>query len=183
MTERKSEGRKSPQSGISEGSVSYGSKIVKYMAMCSAFFLLIPSVPFFAKKAGKLTSRMEIKVTLNNPPSTPVLLSPKNNDNVVISEKDISKWSLFGTKQIVFKWKFSDPDLGQEQKSFNVEIDDDKNFKSVNFTSGDVNSSENRWECKSKIPEGTWYWRVRTGDEYNALSEFSNCRVLNIKKK
>ena len=138
--------------------------MVKYLAVCAVLLISVFGVSFSKSK----TAQIKINVTLNNPPNAPKLLSPA--DNAGVTDKDL-----------VFKWKFSDPDPGQEQKFFLLDIDSDKNFKSIDFTSGVMKSSRSRWKCKSDILEGKWYWRVRVSDGYT-WSKFSKTGTFDIIK-
>lgn len=141
-----------------------GSKITICAAACLAVFIFSSGV--FASESK--TAQIKISVVLNNPPNSPVLISPKIDENTK-GEKN------------VFKWKYSDPDPKQPQKFFYVEISADNSFKSVDFKSGDVKSSKGQWKFKSPIPEGKWYWRVRATDGY-VWSKFSDTWSFNVIK-
>jgi hypothetical protein len=71
-----------------------------------------------------------------------------------------------------FTWTFNDPE-SDSQGGFIIEIDDDLNFGSVDFTSGEVISSAQEWTIPTSIPDGTWYWHVKTMDEYGVWSNWS----------
>ncbi|MCK5560692.1 MAG: hypothetical protein KAJ51_08875, partial [Thermoplasmata archaeon] len=57
-------------------------------------------------------------------------------------------------------------------------IDDDINFKNVDYDSGEQISSEQSWEFPTgtnytMVPNGCWYWKVRTMDSDDDWSDFN----------
>ncbi|WP_455393143.1 Kelch repeat-containing protein [[Eubacterium] cellulosolvens] len=68
----------------------------------------------------------------------------------------------------VFVWTFRDFD-SEKQNGFQILIDDDINFENISFNSGEQSTAEQQWEFPTgtnftQIPDGTWYWKVRTRD-------------------
>jgi hypothetical protein len=68
----------------------------------------------------------------------------------------------------LFTWTFSDYD-SENQNAFQVIIDDNPNFSSIDFDSGVQHNPQQHWEFPggtnyTKIPDGTWYWKMRTMD-------------------
>lgn len=77
-----------------------------------------------------------------------------------------------------FKWNFTDFD-STHQTGFQVLIDDDFQFNSVNYDSGTQNLTEQYWNFPnatsySKLDDGTWYWKVRTKDNDGDWGKYSN---------
>ncbi|MEW5760432.1 MAG: PKD domain-containing protein, partial [Candidatus Thermoplasmatota archaeon] len=81
-----------------------------------------------------------------------------------------------------FSWKFNDLD-NEIQVAFNIEIDDDSNFESVDYGSGNINSSKSFWSPMSPITDGTWYWRVRTKDSDCDWGQYSLNWIVKIDTK
>ncbi len=142
-----------------------GLVIAKYLAVCAVLLAVVSGVSFSKSKSAQI----KIKVTLNNPPYVPQIVSPADDAEVA-------------GKNIVFKWKFSDPDPGQEQKFFFIDLDSKNDFKSVKFTSEITKSSKGQWKCKAAIPAGKWYWRVRASDGYE-WSKFSKIGSFSVIKQ
>jgi hypothetical protein len=105
----------------------------------------------------------DITITYNCLPALEVL-SPTNQ-------------SILADNKPTFTWNFSDSD-SPEQNAFQVLIDDDINFGSVNFDSGQQSTGKESWNFPlgttySTIPDGTWYWRVRAKDADEQWTEYS----------
>ncbi|MHA2277921.1 MAG: hypothetical protein ACXAC2_19235, partial [Candidatus Kariarchaeaceae archaeon] len=112
----------------------------------------------------------DITINYNHFPSAPVLMSPTNNSD-----------SSDNTP--LFTWNFVDSD--GTQSSFQVEIDDDIGFGSIDYNSGEQTSSNEFWQFPfgtsyTDIADGTWYWRVRTKDEDDDGGPYSGYYQLNI---
>jgi hypothetical protein len=76
-----------------------------------------------------------------------------------------------------FSWLFDDSD-SEHQQAFQVLIDDEQNFNSIDFDSGEQNSDNSNWQFPSgtdysTLPDGSWYWKVRTKDSDGDWSEYS----------
>ena len=69
----------------------------------------------------------------------------------------------------MFSWIYDDPE-GDAQVAFIVEVGDSVDFSSIDYSSGEVDSSDTGWVPDESIPAGEWYWRVRTMDEYGLWS-------------
>ena len=70
-------------------------------------------------------------------------------------------------------------------KAFQVLIDDDITFENVSFDTGEQITSVQSWEFPkgtkyTELPDGTWYWKVRTKDEDSAWTDYNIPRVLTI---
>jgi hypothetical protein len=66
------------------------------------------------------------------------------------------------------------------QFAFQWQMDDDKNFSSINYDSGQVNSSQKSYTPDFNIIDGVWYWRVRiteNGDDWTAYSENQTVKI------
>jgi hypothetical protein len=83
-----------------------------------------------------------------------------------------------------FIWTFDDHD-SERQEAFQILIDDDIDFQNVAYDTGELITAEQSWLFPSStnyttLPDGTWYWKVRTMDEDGDWAEFSNPQVLKI---
>jgi len=82
----------------------------------------------------------------------------------------------------IFKWSFIDPD-SPTQAGFQVVIDNHSDFGDIDFDSGKQDSILTEWDFPSgtgytEIPDGTWYWKVRTRDPDGEWSAFSPYRTF-----
>jgi len=94
-----------------------------------------------------------------NDVSVPLLLSPLHGS-----------WTPAATA--MFAWSFQDPNVGDVQTGFRVDIDADAAFGSIDYSSGDMVSPTPSWSFVP-LADGCWYWRVRTQDSAGAWSPFS----------
>ncbi|MEW5759462.1 MAG: kelch repeat-containing protein [Candidatus Thermoplasmatota archaeon] len=100
----------------------------------------------------------DLTIAYNLIPLQPSPISPPNG-----------QW--LNNSKPTFSWKFNDTDGLQEE--FNVQIDDDINFGSIDYTSNNVSSSKSNWIPLIPIPDGTWYWRVKTKDNDGDWSDYN----------
>lgn len=108
-------------------------------------------------------------VTINydlNAASPPTLTSPSND-----------LWTTNNTP--TFTWTYDDPN-GDMQSAFEVQIDDDSMFGSVDYSNVTISSSLEYWDSVMPIADGTWFWHVRTMDEYGLWSDWSEKWSINI---
>jgi predicted GH43/DUF377 family glycosyl hydrolase len=108
-------------------------------------------------------------VNINYDPNSvqpPALTSPPND--------------LWSSNNIpTFTWTFNDAE-GDSQTGFTVQIDDNSSFTSVDNTSGNITSGNSWWTPSLPIPEGIWYWRVRTRESIGLWSTYSIYWILKI---
>ena len=77
----------------------------------------------------------------------------------------------------VLSWLFRDQD-SPSQASYRLQFDDDPAFASVDYDSGDVDSSE--MNATAALSEGDQYWRVRTRDAEGAWGPYSTPRMVRV---
>jgi hypothetical protein len=91
------------------------------------------------------------------------------------------------TNKPTFAWTYEDQD-SEDQLGFQVLIDDNSNFNTIDYDSGEQSSSQQFWQfpegtAYSVLPEGTWYWKVRTMDGDGDWGDYSNTFELIIDTK
>jgi hypothetical protein len=92
--------------------------------------------------------------------------------------------SLLTSNNPTFTWTFVDLD-SESQKAFQLIIDDDINFQSIDFDTGIRNIAEQSWEFPTgtdynDMPDGTWYWKVHAKDSDDAWTKYCSPRKFNI---
>jgi hypothetical protein len=102
---------------------------------------------------------------------TSSLIYPKNGD-------------FLNNNKPTFVWDFTDNDSAQ-QSAFQLLIGYDVDFNNIKFDSGQQTSNFNQWifplgTCFSKIPDGTWYWKVRTKDNDGDWGLYSKVNLFKI---
>jgi hypothetical protein len=123
---------------------------------------------------------LNIDIVTNSPALRDVTISYNCLPNtLVIGPTD---GSMLTTNKPVFKWTFEDVD-SDKQKGFEVIIDDDDEFGSIDFDSGEQNIAEEQWlfpvgTSYTEIPDGKWYWSVRTKDFDGTWTEYSTPREM-----
>jgi hypothetical protein len=85
-----------------------------------------------------------ITIIYNNLPSA-ILSEPYNNEKITDNRR-------------VFKWKFEDLD-SISQSSFQVIIDNNSDFKTIDFDSGEQSTADTQWT----FPAGTTYTKLPNG--------------------
>jgi hypothetical protein len=108
----------------------------------------------------------DVIISYSNLP-TSQLLSPPNQ-------------GLISENKPTFEWIVTDP-TGGHQTAFQLLLDDDSNFKSVELDTGELSSTVPSWTFPDglitiedpKIPDGEWYWKVRTINNLGLWTEFS----------
>jgi immune inhibitor A len=112
---------------------------------------------------------MIFDVTLGNQaPNAPAPTSPAD-----------SSWT--GLSRPVLGWSFSDPDGGEFQTGYRVQLDDDSGFGSVNWDSGDVTSGSVSCTVGNPLSEGRWYWHVRTRDSGGLWGPYNTATVRSVR--
>ncbi len=92
--------------------------------------------------------------------------------------------SLLSHSKPTFTWTFSDIDC-DKQNGFQVLIDDNITFNDVDYNSGEQNIADQSWEFPSgtsylDLPDGTWFWKVRTKDSDDEWTQYSKPISLTI---
>ena len=107
---------------------------------------------------------------INHPPNVPTLTAPANDT-----------WT--SNNRPTFTWMFSDLDIGDTQGGYRWEADNNYDFSSPEYI------SETTWNASSyytpiapapPIADGIWYWRVKTMDNHDAWSNWSDPWVVKI---
>jgi hypothetical protein len=94
-----------------------------------------------------------------------------------LSSPDNGNWT--SNPRPTFIWIFNDPDL-DSQNGFTIEIDDDRNFGPSGYKITETNSASENWAALFSIPDGTYFWHVKTKDEHGLWSDWSENWSLNI---
>jgi hypothetical protein len=118
-------------------------------------------------------------LSTNNYNETPVLrdLSIFYNNLPGTISIEPANGILISNNTPIFEWNFYDPNTGH-QSAFQVLIDNDQNFNSVDYDSGEQSSTEQQWPFPEgtnykTITDGKWYWKVRTKDNDDDWSDYS----------
>ncbi|UCH89076.1 MAG: hypothetical protein JSV49_00040, partial [Thermoplasmata archaeon] len=91
-----------------------------------------------------------ITINYNRWPASPVLTAPPSE-------------TLTNNTQPTFSWIFNDVD--SSQSAYQVIFDDDKDFGSIDYDSGEVSSGTSSYTPGAPIADGLWWWKVRTKDD------------------
>ncbi|WP_455393069.1 Kelch repeat-containing protein, partial [[Eubacterium] cellulosolvens] len=92
--------------------------------------------------------------------------------------------NILSNNKPTFTWAFIDLDSGK-QKAFQVIIDDDINFTSIDFNSGMKNSADQYWQFPAGtsykiLPDSILYWKVRAKDSDDAWTDYSSPIMFRI---
>ena len=102
----------------------------------------------------------------------------------VPNKPDSSVW--VGTSTPKLEWNFSDPDPGDHQTDYLVEIYSGPDMNDLVYNSSWVNSTipDNidvpEHVVREELDDGVYYWRVRTKDIYHAASNYSVLKKIMI---
>ena len=95
---------------------------------------------------------------------------PPSAENLSVNQGDYCSSPLHPT----FSWTFSDPDLGDTQEAYQVQVDNNSNFSSPELDSDKVISSSNSYSTPSPLSyNATYYWRVKVWDDWNTESSWA----------
>jgi hypothetical protein len=120
---------------------------------------------------GNYTPALEdVTIIYNHLPVVTSLVNPADN-------------SLINDSTPMFNWNFFDQD--GTQGGFQVLIDDDSGFMSVNYDSGQQSTSNQYWQFPTgtgytTISDGTWYWKVKTQDNDGDWGPNSSYYIVTI---
>ncbi len=108
----------------------------------------------------------DITIEFNRIPTEPTLLTPKKDT-----------WTKDNTP--TFTWMHNDSD-SERQISFQWQVDNDIRFTSIDYDSNNITTQASTYKSISHLPDGGWYWRIRTQDSDGAWGPFSGPRKLYI---
>ena len=113
-----------------------------------------------------LTSDYKVMTSFisNNPPSA---------TNLSVVQPD---YCLSGPAAI-FSWTFTDPDSGDSQSAYQVQVDNNSDFSSLEVDSGKVSSDSNSYatppgRLQYNTPYYPYYWRVEVWDSKDVSSSW-----------
>src|SRR3989344_1918074 len=75
------------------------------------------------------------------------------------------------TPPIILSWQFHDP--GDTQSAYQVQVDNNLDFSSIEIDSGKVLSSSTQYAPQNLSFNVTYYWRVKVWDSYDTGSAFA----------
>ncbi len=87
-------------------------------------------------------------------------------------------WHANNTPKL--EWNFTDPDTGDHQSDYHLEIFGEPEMENLIYNSSWVNSTKPEHTVGMKLDDGTYYWRVRTKDSFHAASNFSGLKKIMI---
>ena len=95
-----------------------------------------------------------------------------------------SNGSIITINNPVFVWTFEDHD-SEQQSAFQVLIDNDNAFESIDYDSNEQITTENQWQFPAgtsytTLPDGTWHWKMRTKDFDGTWSKYTSSFKLII---
>jgi len=82
------------------------------------------------------------------------------------------------TSGLRLEWTFTDPEA-DSQRGFQVQLSSAPSFSTIEQDSGVVLSANRIW-LAPPVPDGSWYWRVRTLDAYDVWSAFSTPESVRV---
>jgi hypothetical protein len=125
---------------------------------------------------------LQFKLFLNtNGRSTPVLHEFIVDYNILPdapTQLNPGDKTMINDSTPLFEWIFND--LDGSQSGFQVILDDDINFDSINYDSNKVSFETESWTPDAPIKDGLWYWKVRVMDDSFDWGPYSNYFILNI---
>lgn len=103
-----------------------------------------------------------------SPPNSPKLISPNPLDR------------FNPNSTITFDWEFSDPDFGDSQYAYQLQLSLNFQFTSIIIDTGKVASSLT--QSLQNLPNnvGLYYWRVKTWDSQDTEGEWSDAQPIII---
>ncbi|UCH89147.1 MAG: hypothetical protein JSV49_00420 [Thermoplasmata archaeon] len=143
---------------VTNEQVSFGYKSGKYFQYKTNFGTTEP---------GHTPVLDSITFTFNNPPLKPEPKSPENN--TWISDSDP-----------YMEWEFADSDANDFQVAFKIAIGVEESFSYIYYMTDPIDSIESSFELDTTLDDGTYYWKVRTMDNYGSWGAWSDLMAINI---
>jgi len=109
---------------------------------------------------------LNIQYTVNTPPNAPTLNSPADSARFNPSAS------------VSFSWAFNDPDAGDSQSAYQLQIAYDSGFTNIFLDTGKVSSSSTSTTRTLPSDVGVYYWRVKTWDSQDAEGAWSSGRAI-----
>jgi hypothetical protein len=142
---------------------------ISFRGFAGTYTISVPSYEpheIHVTEAGPNDFILQLKTTYNLPPNSPTLTAPANDT-----------WTDNNTP--TFSWIFSDAySIGQA--SFRWQADNNTNFDSIDYDSGEIASMETTYTPPFSIGDGIWYWRVRTKDTGGDWGPWSDYWIVKI---
>ena len=85
-----------------------------------------------------------------------------------------------GNRTPTLEWNFTDPDKGDHQSDFLLEIFNDTNMTNTVLNTSWINSTAPEHTLQDELDDGIYYWRVKTKDVYHAASNYSVAKKIMI---
>jgi hypothetical protein len=129
---------------------------------------------YLTKTASPYNVKFARLLVTNSPPNAPTLTNPA------------VYWRFNPGASVTFSWTFSDPDTGDSQSAYRLQIGN-SGFTTIYVDTGKVTSSSTSTTVTlpSNMTVGDYYWRVTTWDTYGgvqgAWSSGRNMKVDRIK--
>ena len=102
----------------------------------------------------------------NEAPNAPSLTSPANGTRFNLSES------------VSFTWSFDDPDDGDTQGAYQIQLDNNSDFSSPEVDSNKVSSSSESTNRNLPSSVDAYYWRVKPWDDSDAEGPWSSVRYV-----
>ena len=124
----------------------------------------IHKVPILLPLSSSIKAVVEI--LSNEAPNAPTLDGPAEGERFNPSAN------------VTFTWTFSDPDSGDSQSAYRLQLDDDSDFSSPIIDTGKVDSASSNTTQTLPSNVGLYYWRVKTWDSSGEEGPYSNGRAI-----
>jgi hypothetical protein len=124
----------------------------------------------------------KVFLSTNEPQQTPVLKDVSFTYNLLPnSPKLLAPWSNNWTNDntTTFSWEHRDID-SSGQAGYQWQIDDKNNFNQPNYDSNKIYTSQKTFTPTTIIPDGEWFWHVRTLDTDGGWGPYSGFRKIKI---
>jgi hypothetical protein len=145
------------------------------------FYTKITSPDTFAIKdlcdyssTGNYTAKTFIERGIGNAQDTvPITVLPNSQPSAINLEVEEGDYCSAPSSPIILSWQFSDPDPGDYQSAYRVQVDDNSNFSSPEKDSGKVPSPSDSYAPVGLSYNTTYYWRVRVWDNHDNQSDWA----------
>jgi len=102
--------------------------------------------------------------------TVPIINNPPSATNLSVTQGDYCSAS---SPPVILSWQFSDPDAGDSQSAYQVQVDNNSDFSSPEKDSGKVLSSSNSYAPTGLSYSTTYYWRVKVWDSKDSSSAWA----------
>lgn len=103
-----------------------------------------------------------------------VKFAPLNNPPTATPEAPtVTAICFYSFPTVILKWTFSDPDPGDTQSAYQIQIDNNSNFSSPEIDTGKLSFGSTEYAAPNLSWDTNYYWRIKVWDNHDTASDWA----------